>query len=213
MGTSRGGAQTRRRGSREPGPDGPTPGSGADDAPDADPESVARGIVLRKLTASAKTRAQLEETLASRGVPDEVAERVLDRFTEVGLVDDAAYADTYVRSRHAERGLSKRALAVELRRKGVADDTAHEALEQIDPDDERATAEALVRRRLAATRGLSTEARVRRLAGMLARKGYSSGLALAVVRDALRAEPATEPGSPADLSGLVGGAAEVAGLD
>ncbi len=189
MARSRGGASGRRRQERwSAGPDAPTPGSGADDAPDADPESAARGIVLRKLTASAKTRAQLEETLAGRGVPDEVAARVLDRFTEVGLVDDAAYADTFVRSRHADRGLSRRALAVELRRKGVDDDTAQEALEQIDPDTERAAAEALVQRRLRSTRGLAYDARVRRLAGMLARKGYPGGLAMAVVRDALRAE-------------------------
>jgi regulatory protein len=82
---------------------------------------------------------------------------------------------------------------VELRRKGVDDDTAQEALEQIDPDTERAAAEALVQRRLRSTRGLAYEARVRRLAGMLARKGYPGGLAMAVVRDALRAEPQTEP--------------------
>jgi regulatory protein len=174
------------------GPAGPTPGSAADATPDADPESVARGIVLRKLTAAPRTRAQLAADLAARAVPEEVAERVLDRFTEVGLVDDAAFAQSWVRSRHAGRGLSRRALAHELRRKGVDDETARAAVDELGPDDEAAAAAALVARRLPATRSLAPEARVRRLAGMLARKGYSSGLALRVVRDALAAEGLAE---------------------
>ena len=170
--------------------DGPTPGSAADRTPDADPESVARGIVLRRLTASPRTRAQLAADLAARNVPADVAAGVLDRFTEVGLVDDAAFADLWVRSRHAGRGLSRRALAAELRRKGVADETAQEALAGVGPDEERAAAETLVAKRLPRTRGQAYEVRVRRLTGMLARKGYPGGLALAVVRDALAAERA-----------------------
>jgi regulatory protein len=165
--------------------DGPTPGSLADTTPDADPESVARGIVLRKLTSAPRTRAQLEADLAARAVPAEVAARVLDRFTEVGLVDDTAFAESWVRSRHAGRGLSRRALRHELRQKGVDDETARAAVDEIGPDDEEAAAAALVARRLASTRGLPPEVRTRRLAGMLARKGYPSSLAMRVVRDAL----------------------------
>ena len=184
MGQQRG---SRRRAARG-GPDGPTPGSPADQTPEADPESVARGIVLRKLTAAPRTRAQLADDLAARNVPAEVATALLDRFTEVGLVDDAAFADAWVRSRHAGRGLSRRALAHELRAKGVDDETAREAVAALDTDDERAAAAALVARRIPATRGLPREVRVRRLAGMLARKGYSSGLAMAIVREALAAD-------------------------
>jgi regulatory protein len=155
--------------------------------------------VLRKLTAAPRTRAQLAADLAGRAVPEEVAERVLDRFTEVGLVDDAAFAQSWVRARHAGRGLSRRALAHELRRKGVDDETAREAVEELGPDDEAAAAAALVARRLPATRGLAPEARVRRLAGMLARKGYSSGLALRVVRDALAAEGLADEAADPDV--------------
>ncbi|HEU4911590.1 MAG TPA: regulatory protein RecX [Actinomycetes bacterium] len=183
-------ARRRRRtgGSARGGPDGPTPGSAADATPDADPESVARGIVLRKLTAAPRSRAQLESDLAGRDVPAEVAERVLDRFTEVGLVDDAAFAEAWVRSRHGSRGLSRRALSHELRQKGVDDETARAALDTIGADDEAAAAAALVAKRLPATRGLDRAVRLRRLAGMLARKGYPSGLAMQVVRDALEAD-------------------------
>jgi len=170
------------------GPDRPTPGSLADSSPDADPESVAKGLVLRRLAAAPRSRAQLEADLAARDVPEDVVERVLDRFTEVGLVDDAAFADMWVRSRHAGRGLSRAALGRELRDKGVDDETACAALEGIDPDAEVAAATVLVAKRLSATRGLSFEVRLRRLIGMLTRKGYPGGMAMRVVRDALDAE-------------------------
>ena len=105
------------------GPTGPTPGSPADAGPEPDPESVARTIVLRRLTDAPRSRAELAADLAARNVPVEVSDRVLDRFTEVGLVDDAAFASEWVRSRHATRGLSRSALRRELRGKGVDDET------------------------------------------------------------------------------------------
>ena len=176
---------TRRVGG---GPSGPTPGSLADAGPEPDPESVARTILLRRLAAAPRTRAQLAADLAARDVPGDAAERVLDRFTEVGLIDDVAFATTWVRTRHAGRGLSRSALRRELRDKGVDDVTAADALDQIDLDDEAEAARALVARRLPATRGLTQEARTRRLVGQLARKGYPGGMAMAVVREALAAE-------------------------
>lgn len=176
-----------RRGGRG-GPDGPTPGSLAASGPEPDPESVARAIVLRRLTAAPRSRTQLAGDLASRDVPEEVAERLLDRFAEVGLVDDAAFAESWVRSRHAGRGLSRRALRHELRSKGVDDATAERAVEAIDGDAEVAAARRLVARRLPATRGLAAEVRMRRLVGQLVRKGYAGGLAVRVVREALDAE-------------------------
>lgn len=165
--------------------EGPTPGSSADAVPEADADSVARAIVLRKLTAAPRTRAQLSDDLRRRNVPPEVSERVLDRFADVGLVDDQAFAAGWVRSRHSSRGLSRRALAHELRRKGVDDDVVAAAVEEVGDDDERAAAEVLVARRLPALRGHDTKVQTRRLVGMLARKGYSSGLAMQVVRAAL----------------------------
>jgi regulatory protein len=167
---------------------GPAPGGTADTTPDADPESVARAIVLRSLTAAPRSRAQLGEKLARRGAPEEVARRVLDRFEEVGLVDDAAFAEGWVRSRHQSRGLSRRALASELRTKGIDDDTAREALAAVDADDERRAAERLVARRLGSVRGLPRDKQVSRLAGMLARKGYGSAIAVSVIRAALDAD-------------------------
>ena len=158
------------------------------DGPPADPETVARSICLRLLTGAPKTRAQLSEALRRKNVPDEVAERVLDRLGEVGLVDDAAFAEAWVQSRHTGRGLARRALKSELQKRGVADQTATDAVDALDEDDELAAARSLVERKLPATRGLDSSKRFRRLVGLLARKGYTSGLAARVVREALEAE-------------------------
>lgn len=119
--------------------------------------------------------------MARRDVPDDVAERVLDRFTEVGLIDDAEYARMFVRSRQESRGLARRALAVELRRKGVDAETAAAALAEVDEASEADAARALLRKRWRP--GLDPEVQTRRLLGMLARKGYPPGLSLRLIAE------------------------------
>ena len=159
------------------------------EAVSADPEARARQVCLRLLTLAPRTRAQLAEALRKRGIPDEVAEEVLGRFQEVGLIDDAAFARAWVESRHYSRGLAGRALSAELKQRGVAADDIRAAIdEQLNPDAEAGAARLLVDRKLAATKGLSAEQRTRRLAGMLARKGYPAGLAFRVIREAMEAE-------------------------
>jgi len=140
------------------------------------------------LTLAPRTRAQLADALRKRNVPEEAAEAVLSRFTDVGLIDDVAFARAWVSSRHAGRGLARRALAAELRRRGVDDEVVSDALETLAPEEEAETARRLVARKMAATRGLDPTVRTRRLAGMLARKGYSAGLAFRVIREALENE-------------------------
>ncbi|MET9696878.1 recombination regulator RecX [Streptomyces sp. NPDC006529] len=156
--------------------------------PPQSPEEQARAICLRLLTGSPRTRQQLADALAKREIPEEVSQQVLSRFEEVGLIDDAAFAGAWVESRHHSRGLARRALARELRTKGVHATLVDEALEQLDSEQEEQTARELVERKLRATRGLERDKRIRRLAGMLARKGYGEGMALRVVRRALEAE-------------------------
>jgi regulatory protein len=151
----------------------------------SDPESVARGICLRALTGAPKTRQQLAELLADRSIPDDAAESVLDRYIEVGLIDDAAFARAWVSSRQSGRGLARRALSAELRAKGIDSEVAAEAVEAVDDDAEREAARRLVERKAAAMRRLDRTTATRRLMGMLARKGYSGGMAAAVIRDVL----------------------------
>jgi len=157
------------------------------DGPDADTESVARTILLDALTGQARSRQELRDRLAKKDVPDELAERLLDRFTEVGLVDDEAFARSWVESRQRSRGLARRALGQELRRKGVDDETARTALDELDPAQEEQAAHDLVRKKLRSMRGVDHVTATRRLAGLLARKGYPAGLAFAVVREELGA--------------------------
>src|SRR5450631_56648 len=154
-----------------------------------DPYDVARQIVLRQLAMFPRSRAELLQKLAQRGCTPDVVGAVLDRMTQVGLVDDEAYALMLVRSQQAGRGLAKRALARELRTKGIAGELAESALSSISDEDERDRARALVDKKLRAMHGLGIEVQTRRLAGMLARKGYSSSMTFAVIREAIADAP------------------------
>ena len=171
---------------------GPPPDDAAAAGPPGDPEEVARILLLRMLDRRAYSRAELETALRKKGVPGDAAERVLDRFAELRLIDDAALADGFAVAAHQQRGLAGRAVAVKLRQRGVAEDTVRAAVEGIDADSERAVAERLVRRRLRSLTGVAPPARARRLVGLLARKGYPPGLAHEVVREVLRESAADE---------------------
>jgi len=156
---------------------------------EADPHDWARQIVLRQLTAAPRSRTQLHQVLRRRNCPEAIATAVLDRMEEVGLVDDTAYAGMLVRSQQASRGLARRALAQELHHRGVDDETARAALDDVDPIDEEDRARALVAKRMRSMSGLDPVVQTRRLAGMLARKGYPAELSMRVVREAVREAP------------------------
>jgi regulatory protein len=155
---------------------------------DGDPEARARLICLRLLTAGPKTRAQLAQALHRGGVPAEAAETVLSRFADVRLIDDAAFARAWVESRHYSRGLSRRSLSAELRRRGIESEEIQEAVETLDPEQEVATARQLVEKKMASTRGRPAEARARQAASLLARKGYPPGLAFRLIKEVMQEE-------------------------
>ena len=186
-GESDAGAGLGVRGPGAPGRPVPPPAPEVDE--EADPYAVARAVVLGLLTGSPKSRAELERALRRKGCADDVAAEVLDRMEHVGLVDDTAFAETFVRSKQATRGLAGRALAHELRAKGVDEETARGVLDEIDPHSERETARALVEKRLGRMHGLDRDVQTRRLAGMLARKGYGGEVAHGVIRECLDALP------------------------
>jgi regulatory protein len=180
------------------------PGGGQPSAPEPDPAELAREICLRQLRVRPRTRAELATALRRHGIAAEVAAEVLDRYDEVGMIDDAAFARAWVSSRHHGRGLARRALAAELRQRGVDGDAAGRALAQLDDETEDATARALVARRLRTSSG-PPEAVFRRLVAMLARKGYPPGVAVRAVRDAMaaaEAAPAAEFAERLDVDAL-----------
>ena len=170
---------------------------------DRDPAERAREICLRQLAVRPRTYIELADALTKRGIPDDVIGEVLDRYREVGMVDDAAFAHAWVSSRHRSKKLSKRALSSELRRKGVDTELVDDALEQVDEDSERDAARALVEKRLRSMSSAPAEAVFRRLVGMLARKGYPAGVAVGVVKEVLaeRAETA-EVAEMIDVDGM-----------
>jgi regulatory protein len=164
-----------------------------------DPRSAARTVCLDLLTTRARTRAELAAELARRGFDDDVAVAVLDRLVEVGLLDDAAFAEQWVDSRHRNRGLGRRALSQELRRKGVDTETTDEAVAGLDAEAEAEKARELVRRRLPSLDRVEAPVAARRLVGMLARKGYGAGLAYDVVRTEMAARGAELDEADPDL--------------
>ncbi|WP_346770760.1 regulatory protein RecX [Luteipulveratus flavus] len=172
-------------------PDDPGRAAAQDVEPDA--HEVARAIVLRQLTMAPRSRQQLADKLRQKGCDEQVAHEVLDRMEEVGLVDDEAYAQLVVRSQQSGRGLARRALRQELRRKGVDDDVAGATLEQIGDEEEKERARELVAKKLRSMHGLDAAVQTRRLAGMLARKGYSSSVSWQVIREAITDAPEHQP--------------------
>lgn len=155
--------------------------------PDAgDPVAAAKNICLRLLTGQARSRSELAAKLRQRGIPEDAAEEALSRLERVGLIDDAAYAEAFVASRHRDRGLGRSALRRELERKGVDKEIAASASAAIDDDQERARAADLVTGKLDSAMFAGPEAARRRLLSMLARRGYSPSIAIGVVNEALR---------------------------
>ena len=200
--------QSRRK-DRDPAADGAEPAPKKPQSPEK-LEQRAKNILMYHLARQMQTRSQLADRLRKKEIPDDIAAAVLDRFEELHLLDDASYAETFVRSRHNERGLAKRALGYELRKRGVDDDTAQEALATLDEDQEAETARRLVEGRLRSTRNLDQQVRVRRLVAMLARKGYSSSVAMRAVKEALAEEGER---LEAELDPSISDALDDAGLD
>jgi regulatory protein len=169
---------------RERSPDSDAFAEAAGREADADPVEVAKQIVLQQISVSAKSRHQLAQVLARRAVPDDAAEQALDRFTELGYIDDAAFARSWVDSRQRTRGLAAAALRRELRDKGIEAETIDAVLlECVDGDAERVAAGDLVDKKLRSMRGVDRDTATRRLVSMLARKGYPSSVAYGVVRE------------------------------
>ncbi|WP_245650665.1 recombination regulator RecX [Nocardia harenae] len=148
----------------------------------------AKEACLRLLAVRARSRAELAQRLSAKGFDAEVTAAAVERLVEVGLVDDAAFAEQWVRSRHTFSGKGRAALAQELRRKGVAPETAAAALDGISGDDERERAAELVRRKVRSLpASVDRDTALRRLSGMLARRGYPASVAFPVVRAELDA--------------------------
>ncbi|SFQ34179.1 regulatory protein [Amycolatopsis arida] len=151
------------------------------------PLQRAKAICFDLLAARPRTKDELRQALRRKGFDEDTRETLLGKLDDAGLVDDAAFAEMWVRSRHTHQGLARTALVAELRRKGVDGAVAARAAEAVDRDAEEQRARELVRKRLRALGGVDEQTAIRRLLGTLGRKGYPQGLAYRVVRDELAA--------------------------
>lgn len=151
-------------------------------------EQRAKNVLLFQLSRSMKTRYQLAKILEKREIPDEIANAVLDRFTEAQLIDDAAFARAFVNSRLAISGKSRSVIARELKQKGVSAEDAQEALSIIDSELEDQTAYSVAKKRYQQLSSLAPEVRRRRLMGFLMRRGFSSSLTTRILRDLEQSE-------------------------
>ena len=145
-------------------------------------ESRARNVLLHQLARSAKSTSQLRKILEQREIPTDIAEKVLERFTEVGLIDDASFAETIVNSRRNYKGLAKSAIKRELNEKGVSQEMVEEAVSGITAEDDIESAKQLATRRFGQMAHLEKDVRTRRLAGYLQRKGYASSAVFAAIK-------------------------------
>ncbi|MFC4081217.1 regulatory protein RecX [Amycolatopsis samaneae] len=146
----------------------------------------AKEICFDLLAARPRTQEELRQTLKRKGFDEETSETLLGKLDKAGLVNDAEFAELWVKSRQANQGLSRTALVAELRRKGVDGEIAAQAAEVVDRETEEQRARELVRKRLGSLGNVDEQTAIRRLLGFLARKGYPQGLAYTVIRDELR---------------------------
>ncbi|OXM61727.1 regulatory protein RecX [Amycolatopsis vastitatis] len=147
----------------------------------------AKEICFDLLAARPRTQEELRQTLHRKGFDEETCETLLGKLDRAGLVNDEEFAQLWVKSRHANQGLSRTALVAELRRKGVDGEVAAQAAEEVDRESEEQMARELVRKRLGSLGNVDEQTALRRLLGFLARKGYPQGLAYTVIREELRA--------------------------
>jgi regulatory protein len=155
--------------------------------PEPEPRQTARAerVSMNALTRRGMSRWELENTLRARDLDEETVGSELERLEGVGLIDDAALAETIVRTQHERKGLGRSALTAELRRRHIDQQHIDEALLQVDDDDEQSRATELALKRAPQLHSFDQETAKRRLSGFLMRKGYSGSVVRAAVDEAL----------------------------
>lgn len=167
-------------------------GGGLFDREVEEAKAKVRSRALRLLDQRSRSRKELYDRLLKAEFEPELIEDVLDDLAHAGLVDDGAFAQEWVRQRHKRRGKSSSALNRELREKGVSEADRAEALEQIDPADEEAMAQTLAQKKARSIKAIPSDRRerdkaLRRIVGVLARRGFNEGMSLQIAIAALEA--------------------------
>ena len=131
----------------------------------------------------AKSKGELLAHLKSRGVEDDVAQAVVFRLQESGLINDRVFAAAWATSRHNHKKISKRIIAGELRQKGVTQEQIDEALDGIDDESEYRAAFDLGFKKFKTMSRLEPDVQIRRIQSLLARKGFNFTIISRVLRE------------------------------
>jgi regulatory protein len=147
-------------------------------------EEEIRQSLLKMLARGAKSSGKLREALLAKDYPPQLVDQLIDRFTEVSLIDDFQMAKDWVQSQLSRKAAAKSVLAMSLRTKGFPAEAITAALSEIDADSELEAAKRIAVTRIRQLMKLDPDVRSRRLAGFLTRKGYSSSIVWAAVKHA-----------------------------
>lgn len=165
------------------------PGAAFDDSVDTEsPDEIrdrAEAVLLRKLRGRSLSLVEARAALGGiDGVDDSLIEDVVAKFVDLGYLDDEAFAEQLAMSAVERRGQGRRAVAQTLRKRGISREVADAAIAEL-PDDDADRALEFARSKARNVGGKDYDASLRRLAGQLARRGYSSSISLEAARQAL----------------------------
>lgn len=154
-----------------------------------DQNQIAKQVLLRRLSNAPRTRKELAQDLKKKKIEEDIAQIALDRFEELGLINDQTFSENYVSTTHERRKLGKKALKQQLRSKGVSEEIAIQAISQISEDDEFKAALALALKKIRSIQKDDPQSQIRKIVGLLARKGYSSTLSFQVAKEVVNDFP------------------------
>ena len=154
-----------------------------------DQNQIAKQVLLRRLSNAPRTRKELAQDLKKKKIEEDIAQIALDRFEELGLINDQTFSENYVSTTHERRKLGKKALKQQLRSKGVSEEIAIQAIAQISEDDEFKAALALALKKIRSIQKDDPQSQIRKIVGLLARKGYSSTLSFQVAKEVVNDFP------------------------
>jgi len=154
-----------------------------------DQNQIAKQVLLRRLSNAPRTRKELAQDLKKKNIEEDVAQVALDRFEELGLINDQTFSDNFVSNTHQRRKLGKKALKQQLRSKGVSEEIANQAVSQISETDEFQAALALALKKMRSIQHDDPQSQIRKIVGLLARKGYSAGLSFQVAKEVINDFP------------------------
>jgi regulatory protein len=131
----------------------------------------------------ARTRRELSDYLVKKGYVPSVVSAVLEDFVRLKLIDDRAYAATWLELRLKNKPVGKRAALYALQKRGIDTGTIEEVLQETfrELDETKIARQILAKRKL--TMDPKDEKQKRRIIALLARRGISMHTIYSIVNE------------------------------